>query len=103
MHFGLPVMFNRRQPLLAYEAFEHKYFRLSQDTYTSNKELTATNSKYQKFITGSDQVWNIRCMDADDVYYLNLFLISTDDTHMPWASALTIHLVIQLSKDHQYL
>ena len=55
-----------KQQAAAYEAFEHKYFRLSQDTYTSNKELTATNSKYQKFITGSDQVWNIRCMDADD-------------------------------------
>lgn len=60
-----------KQQAAAYEAFEHKYFRLSQDTYTSNKELTATNSKYQKFITGSDQVWNIRCMDADDAYYLN--------------------------------
>ena len=79
-----------KQQAAAYEAFEHKYFRLSQDTYTSNKELTATNSKYQKFITGSDQVWNIRCMDADDAYYLNFNKISVREQNAKkWVSTAT--------------
>ncbi|MBT1173169.1 polysaccharide pyruvyl transferase family protein [Bifidobacterium sp. MA2] len=60
-----------KQQAVSYEAFEHKYFRLSSKTYASNKELDVTNNEYSKFITGSDQVWNIRCMDADDAYYLN--------------------------------
>lgn len=54
-----------------YEAFEHKYFYLSKDEYSSCDELHATNNLYSKFITGSDQVWNIRCMDADDAYFLS--------------------------------
>mgnify|MGYP000220081502 CR=1 FL=1 len=39
-----------------------------------SKRYTAINLRtapYNYFIIGSDQVWNIRCMDADDAYYLN--------------------------------
>ena len=55
----------------AYMNFSEKYFKLSKHSYSVNQELTETNNLYDKFITGSDQVWNISCMDADDAYYLN--------------------------------
>lgn len=55
----------------AYTAFGKKYFKLSKSFYSDNKDLYQLNAVYDKYITGSDQVWNIKCMDADDAYYLN--------------------------------
>ncbi|MBE6051519.1 MAG: polysaccharide pyruvyl transferase family protein [Clostridium sp.] len=54
-----------------YINFSEKYFKLSKHSYSVNQELVETNNFYNKFITGSDQVWNISCMDTDDAYYLN--------------------------------
>ena len=60
-----------KRQIRAYEAFEHDYFKLSPSSYHEDSELAALDGVYNKFITGSDQVWNIRCMDADDAYYLD--------------------------------
>ena len=56
---------------MAYEKFSNKNFRLSAKQFTENAELVSIDGFYDKIITGSDQVWNICCMDADDAYYLN--------------------------------
>ena len=55
----------------SYEAFKKRYFHMSSDTYSSIEELKPLAYKYKAFITGSDQVWNIKCIDADDAYYLS--------------------------------
>lgn len=54
-----------------YDNFEHRYFNLTDHEYTDCSQLKSLNNCYSKFITGSDQVWNIRCMDADEAYYLS--------------------------------
>ncbi len=60
-----------KKQIKAYESFSKKYFCLSENSYETTDSLTTTNDTYDKFITGSDQVWNICCMDADDAYYLS--------------------------------
>lgn len=55
----------------AYDAFLNKYFKLTCEAYNKTEQLTALNSEYDAFIAGSDQVWNIKCVDADDAYFLS--------------------------------
>lgn len=54
----------------AYEVFSKKHFKLTEKSYKNNTQLTELCEKYDAFITGSDQVWNIKCIDADDAYFL---------------------------------
>lgn len=54
-----------------YRAFAKRYFRLSQRFCATGQELAAVAGDYRAIIAGSDQVWNIRCTDADDAYYLD--------------------------------
>lgn len=46
-------------------------FKMTSEHYSRNSELYALNGKYDFWVCGSDQVWNIRCPDADDAYFLN--------------------------------
>lgn len=46
-------------------------FNLSKDHYSTSSELSSLNGKYDYWICGSDQVWNTKCPDADDAYFLN--------------------------------
>ncbi|MBE6959436.1 MAG: polysaccharide pyruvyl transferase family protein [Ruminococcaceae bacterium] len=55
----------------AYDAFLNKYFKLTNEEYHKTEQLSALNSNYDAFVTGSDQVWNIKCIDADDAYFLS--------------------------------
>lgn len=55
----------------AYDKFAQKYFNFSDKKYNTSAELKMAESEYDAFIAGSDQVWNIKCMDADDAYYLD--------------------------------
>jgi hypothetical protein len=54
-----------------YKSFFNNYFDLSPDSYSKNSQLKVLDGLYDYFITGSDQVWNINCPDADDAYFLN--------------------------------
>ena len=60
-----------REQIKAYEQFSKKYFTISEHSYDTTEELEMLNGVYDKYITGSDQVWNVCCMDADDAYYLS--------------------------------
>lgn len=55
----------------AYEAFKKKYFKLTDLEYMDGSELIGIEEEFDIIITGSDQVWNVKCLDADDAYYLN--------------------------------
>lgn len=56
---------------LDYNYFIDKYFILTKRKYLNNKSLCEETFKFDAYITGSDQVWNINCVDADDAYFLN--------------------------------
>lgn len=48
-----------------------KYFRMTAKHYSKNSELFSLNGEYDFWVCGSDQVWNTKCPDADDAYFLN--------------------------------
>lgn len=55
----------------AFSAFACQYFHLSSQSYQTAQALSGDAERYAAIIAGSDQVWNINCVDADDAYYLN--------------------------------
>lgn len=55
----------------AFDNFSKQYFHLSPNRYTHTNELINIEKDYDALIAGSDQVWNVKCMDADDAYYLS--------------------------------
>lgn len=46
-------------------------FKMTSKHYSKNSELNELNGRYDFWVCGSDQVWNTRCPDADDAYFLN--------------------------------
>lgn len=54
-----------------YIEFSNKYLKPTQKEYHTSKELSELDGKYDMFIAGGDQVWNIMCPDADDAYFLD--------------------------------
>lgn len=49
--------------------FVKKYIQLSNEKYDKNS-ISQVNLKYDVFITGSDQVWNLELTDMDTNYFL---------------------------------
>jgi len=52
-----------------FREFLDTYFQLSDPLYNLN-DLKKCENEYDKFITGSDQVWNYRINDMDPAYFL---------------------------------
>ena len=61
----------QRRQYAGFDSFARRYFRLSPKACSTRQELAAVAGDYRAIIAGSDQVWNIRCTDADDAYYLD--------------------------------
>lgn len=60
-----------KQHYTDYKAFLKNNICVSREEYENGCELKKIGSCYDAYITGSDQVWNTKCPDADDAYYLN--------------------------------
>ncbi|MGN1131304.1 MAG: polysaccharide pyruvyl transferase family protein [Ruminococcus sp.] len=54
-----------------YMEFSDKYLKIAPKEYHNSKQLSELNGKYDIFVAGGDQVWNLLCPDADDAYYLD--------------------------------
>jgi len=50
--------------------FQKKYLT-GNSPYLSKKDLSQTGELYDKFVTGSDQVWNLECSGGDKSYFLD--------------------------------
>lgn len=59
-----------------FEEFRNTYLKLSRP-YNNYNELLSTNDIYDKFICGSDQVWNYAGTNFDKAYFLDF----VKDTH----------------------
>lgn len=46
-------------------------FNLTKKSYDNNNQLKELDEVYDYYVCGSDQIWNVRCPDADDAYFLN--------------------------------
>ncbi len=54
-----------------FEKFFKKYYRNFSKQPYSREELVALNDVYDKFVVGSDQVWNSGSPQVDDTYFLD--------------------------------
>lgn len=54
-----------------YRSFINNFLVLSPQRYSRWNQLPGVERNYDMLIAGGDQVWNIRCRDHDDAYYLN--------------------------------
>lgn len=41
------------------------------EVIADKEELKALNDRYDKFVVGSDQIWNLKCQGHDDAFFLN--------------------------------
>lgn len=64
----LPTVIKGRKD---YNDFFNAYFDLSEKEYHKTSQLKELQGKYDILVAGGDQVWNVRCDDADLAYFLN--------------------------------
>ena len=66
------VLYNRaKQNWTSYDKYLLKHLNVSEKSYIDNAELIEEELAYDKYLTGSDQVWNVSIDDYDDTYFLN--------------------------------
>ena len=65
---GSLFMRRRRQK---FEVFYDVYLRLTRTCYASSEEAESLNGKFDRFVVGSDQVWNPRHNGMDFAYLLD--------------------------------
>lgn len=60
-----------KQNWTSYNKYLTKHLNISTTSYCDNSELVEAKMDYDKYLTGSDQVWNVSIDDYDDAYFLN--------------------------------
>lgn len=93
-----------------YEEFEKKYFKLNAPLIKSRDGLNHVDEKYDIVIAGGDQVWNVRCRDADKAYFLSFVKKAKKVAYSPSLGARNINkcalrpqIYADLLKDFNYL
>ena len=67
----LPYRRKFHQKFAAFEDFIHHKLKLSQTEYSSLEAIQRSQLNYDAIISGSDQIWNVRCADFDWSYFLD--------------------------------
>ncbi len=67
----VPIAHRIRRHNKNFESFINKYLIVSDGDYRNKHDLQKNTNDYCAFIVGSDQIWNTKCADADDAYFLN--------------------------------
>lgn len=66
------ILYSRaKQNWTSYDKYFTKYLNVSVKSYSDSSELIEEDLGYDKYLTGSDQVWNVSIDDYDDAYFLN--------------------------------
>lgn len=65
---GMPFLNWRKKK---FESFRKQYLRISSNTWHTPEELVVTNDLYDKFVIGSDQVWNPKHNGSDTSFMLS--------------------------------
>jgi len=54
-----------------FSRFYNEHLSLTSKHFTSSRELESLNREFDKFVVGSDQVWNYNIARSDFAYFLN--------------------------------
>lgn len=66
------ILYDRaKKNWISYDKYLTKHLNVSARSYSDNSELVEAELGYDKYLTGSDQVWNVSIDDYDDAYFLN--------------------------------
>lgn len=74
-----------------YNDFSKKYFNIKTKLLKRRRQLEGIDSKYDIVIAGGDQVWNIRCRDADIAYFLSFVKTAKKVAYSPSLGARNIN------------
>jgi hypothetical protein len=85
-----------RQHYEDYNNFINEKLVLSKDQYSEAKELAGIEKNYSLLISGGDQIWNIKCYDADDAYFLNF---ASNVKKIAYAPSLGAINILKYAKD----
>jgi hypothetical protein len=67
----LPFLVRVKRHYCNYDEFINKNLKVSEGDYSSEDELRAVGDKYDIYLAGSDQIWNITIPDYDISYFLS--------------------------------
>lgn len=81
-----------------YRSFIKDYMILSKKEYGSTKELENCELNYDVLICGSDQVWNTKCVDFEDAYFLSF---SNSSKKIAYATSMAANNIIGEGKDFE--
>ena len=98
----LPVYGKLKKQKADYSKFM-QHFQLTEKHYSHNSELNELDGKYDYFVCGSDQIWNIRCPDADDAYFLNFVNRGIRIAYAPSLGGANIAVVAKDSEKYKKL
>lgn len=79
-----------------YQNFLNNYFILTPKSYKWPSQLLGVEKDFDLLIAGGDQVWNVRCRDHDDAYYLNF---AKDIRKVSYSPSLGAQNVNKIAKD----
>lgn len=79
---GMPVMAKRAKK---FEGFYSKYLHVTKRVYETSEDARETNNFYDKFIVGSDQVWNYSNNGGDTAYLLDF--VNDDSKKISYSSS----------------
>lgn len=68
-----------------FENFLKNYLKTTHQEYETTDELIGIDKDFDILVCGSDQIWNINCLDFDDAYYL---AFATDIPKIAYAPSL---------------
>lgn len=93
-----------------YLEFENQYLNLTPKLMKHKHELNGIDKNYDIVVAGGDQVWNVRCRDADDAYFLSFVKNAKKVAYSPSLGARNINTecinpgkYAKLVKDFDYL
>ena len=93
-----------------YLEFENQYLNLTPKLMKYKHELNGIDKNYDIVVAGGDQVWNVRCRDADDAYFLSFVKNAKKVAYSPSLGARNINTecinpgkYAKLVKDFDYL
>lgn len=66
----IPIAIFRKRQRQFFESFRSDHLILSKQEYTHQLNVQELESQYDCFICGSDQIWNVRAADCDDIFFL---------------------------------
>ncbi len=91
LHFTYAVVKNRvkKDNRKNFELFREKYLKISTCIY-NKKNIANSNSQYNLFITGSDQVWNRNCSNFDDTYFLDF--VNSENSKYSYAASIGVNI-----------